>query len=190
MRLEALTSSGWVVVSGPNQSALKDLGTGLAAINVQKMTQGEDSKSAFRTGLLPARIDPTGVQHWGTHDWRFPLRSTVAVTTALLLLLGIGAAEAADSTQLAETDGFLLGNAYRCGVPTERVEHAGKVIHGLIVAAAYDSSEVAAADSRFTEIFLASAFPNQDRDALIPPCTAVITQFDRLERHHQQAGME
>jgi hypothetical protein len=63
------------------------------------------------------------------------------------------------------------------------------VIHGLIVAAAYDSSEAAAADSRFTEIFLASAFPNQDRDALIPPCTVVIDQFDRLERHHQQAGM-
>ena len=115
------------------------------------------------------------------------MRSTLAVTTALLLLLGIGVAEAADSTQLAETGGFLLGNAHRCGVPTERVERAEKVIHGLIVAAAYDSSE--AADSRFTEIFLASAFPNQDRDALIPPCTVVITQFDRLERHHQQAGM-
>jgi hypothetical protein len=25
---------------------------------------------------------------------------------------------------------------------------------------------------------------------LIPPCTVVITQFDRLERHHQQAGMD
>jgi hypothetical protein len=24
---------------------------------------------------------------------------------------------------------------------------------------------------------------------LIPPCTEVITQFDRLERHHQQAGI-
>lgn len=117
------------------------------------------------------------------------MRSTLAVTTALLLLLGVGVAEAADSRQLAETGGFLLVNAHRCGVPTERVEHAGKVIHGLIVAAAYDSSEAAAADSRFAEIFLASAFPNQDRDALIPPCRVVITQFDRLERYHQQAGM-
>jgi hypothetical protein len=25
---------------------------------------------------------------------------------------------------------------------------------------------------------------------LIPPCTVVITQFDRLERHHKQAGMD
>jgi hypothetical protein len=24
---------------------------------------------------------------------------------------------------------------------------------------------------------------------LIPPCKAVIAQFERLERHHQQAGM-
>ena len=117
------------------------------------------------------------------------MRSTLAVTTALLLLLGIGVAEAADSTQLAETGGFLLGNAHRCGVATERVEHAGKVIRDLIVAAAYDSSEAAAADSRFAEIFLASAFPNQDQEALIPPCTVVIAQFDRLERHHRQAGM-
>src|ERR1700756_3185847 len=117
------------------------------------------------------------------------MRSALAVTTALLLLLGLGAADAADATQLAETGGFLLGNAHRCGVPAERVEHAGKVIHGLIVAAAYDLTEAADADSRFTEIFLESAFPNEDRDALIPPCGVVIMQFDRLERHHPPAGL-
>jgi hypothetical protein len=116
------------------------------------------------------------------------MRSTLGVTAALLLF-GIGLAIAADPTQLAETVGFLLGNAHRCGVPTERVGHAGKVIHELIVAAAYDSSEAAAADSRFAEIYLASAFPTQDPDALIASCAVVITQFDRLERHHQQAGM-
>jgi hypothetical protein len=33
------------------------------------------------------------------------------------------------------------------------------VVHDFIVAAARDSSEAAAADSRFTEIFLASALP-------------------------------
>jgi hypothetical protein len=61
------------------------------------------------------------------------------------------------------------------------------VIHDFIVAAARDSSEAAAADSRFTEIFLASALPNQDSDAF-PSGTVVIEQFDRLERHHEQAG--
>jgi hypothetical protein len=45
------------------------------------------------------------------------------------------------------------------------VERAGNVIHDFIVAAARDSSEAAAADSRFAEIFLASALPNQDPDA-------------------------
>jgi hypothetical protein len=115
------------------------------------------------------------------------MRSTSAVTTALILLLGIGAADAADPTLLAETGGFLLGNAHRCGVAVERVERAGNVTHDFIVAAAKDSSEVAAADSRFAEIFLASALPNQDPDAF-PSCTVVIEQFDRLERHHERVG--
>ena len=118
------------------------------------------------------------------------MRLTLVVTTALLLFLGVGIAEAADSTRLAETGGFLLGNAHRCGVPTDRVEHAGQVIHDLIVAASYDPTEEAAADSRFAQIFMASAFPDQDGDALIPPCKVVIAQFDRLERHHQQAGFD
>ena len=118
------------------------------------------------------------------------MRLTLVVTTALPLFLGIGIAEAADSTRLAETGGFLLGNAHRCGVPTDRVEHAGRVIHNLIVAASYDPTEEAAADSRFAQIFMASAFPDQEGDALVPPCKVVIAQFERLERHHQQAGFD
>jgi hypothetical protein len=113
------------------------------------------------------------------------MRSAFAATTALLLLLGSGVADAADPTQLAETGGFLLGNARRCGVPVEHVASAGKVIHDFIAAAARDSSEAAAADSRFSEIFTASALVNQDLDAF-PSCTVVIQQFDRLERHHDQ----
>ena len=117
------------------------------------------------------------------------MRPILAVTTAVLLLLGAGGAQAADSTGLAETGGFLLGNAHRCGVQTERVAQAGKVIHDLIVAASYDLTEEAAANSRFAQIFMASAFPDQDEDALIPSCKVVIAQFERLEHHHQQAGM-
>ncbi len=96
------------------------------------------------------------------------MRSTSAVTTALILLLGIGVAEAANPTLLAETGGFLLGSAHRCGVAVERVERAGTVIRNFIVAAATDSSEAAAADSRFAEIFLASGLPDQDPDAFRP----------------------
>jgi hypothetical protein len=76
-------------------------------------------------------------------------------------------AEAANPTLLAETGGFLLGSAHRCGVAFERVERAGNAIHDFIVAAARDSSEAAVADSRFAEIFLASA----------PPQTKTRTRF-------------
>ena len=115
------------------------------------------------------------------------MRRTVAVTTALFFLLSTGVVKAANPTVLAETGGFLLGNAHRCGVPTERVERAGKVIHDFIVAAARDSSEVAIADSRFAEIFWTNALSDQDAEAL-PSCTVVIQQFSRLERHHEQLG--
>jgi hypothetical protein len=81
-----------------------------------------------------------------------------------------------------------VGNAYRCGVPAERVDHAGKVVRHLIVSASYDSTEEATADARFVEIFIASAVPDPE-DALIPPCAAVVAQFERLERHHRQSGM-
>jgi len=117
------------------------------------------------------------------------MRPTLVVIAALLLLLGTGVARAVDPAQLAETAGFLLGNAHRCGVPTDRVEQAGTVIHRLIVAASCDPTDEAAANSRFAETFLASAFPDQERDVLIPLCKVVIAQFERLERHHRQAGM-
>jgi hypothetical protein len=71
----------------------------------------------------------------GTTGLELSMRPTLVVTTALLLLTGNGIAEAADPTRLAETGGFLLGNAHRCGVATERVQHAGTVIHDLIVSA-------------------------------------------------------
>ena len=63
------------------------------------------------------------------------------------------------------------------------------MIHRLIVAASYDPTEETAANSRFAETYRASAFPDQDGDVLIPRCRVVIAQFERLERHHQQAGL-
>jgi hypothetical protein len=117
------------------------------------------------------------------------MRPTLFVATALLAFSIIGLAKAADPIRLAETGAFLLGNAHRCGVPTARVERAGKVLHHLIVAASSDPTEEDTAASRFAEIFMASAYPDQESDALIPACNIVIAQFQRLERHHQQAGM-
>ena len=70
------------------------------------------------------------------------MRPTIAVAIALALFLS-GGAEGADLIQLAETGGFLLGNASRCGVPTDRVEHAGQVIHAMIATASCDPDEEA-----------------------------------------------
>jgi hypothetical protein len=117
------------------------------------------------------------------------MRSTLFLATALFSFSIIGLAKAADPIRLAETGGFLLGNAHRCGVPAARVEQAGKVINHLIVAASSDPTEEDAAASRFAEIFTASAHPDQESAALIPGCGIVIAQFQRLERHHQQAGL-
>jgi hypothetical protein len=117
------------------------------------------------------------------------MRPALAVTTAVVLLLGTAVAEAADPALLAQTAGFLLGNAHRCGVATDRVEHTESVIHRLIVAASCDPTEEAAANSRFAETFQASVFPDQDSDVLIPSCKVVIAQFERVEQHHLQAGL-
>jgi hypothetical protein len=111
------------------------------------------------------------------------------LTACVLLLPATEVAAAANSTRIAETGAFLLGHAHRCGVADDRVVRAGKVVRELIVAASDDASEQLAANSRFAEIFRASARPEGDRHALIPPCTTVVTQFERLEHFHEQAGM-
>ena len=115
------------------------------------------------------------------------MRSILTAATALLLS-GSAVAEPANPTQLAETAAYLLGNAHRCGVADERVEHAGTAIRDLIVVAAPDSAEAAAAESRFVKIFSALAAPSQDGDGF-PSCKVVIARFERLEGHHQEAGL-
>jgi hypothetical protein len=117
------------------------------------------------------------------------MRVFSAAVIAFLIGMGAAAAAGSTSTGLAETGGFLLGNAYRCGVPAVRVSQAAKVIQDLMVAAAPGATEEKAATSRFAEIFTAAAYPDRSGGAFIPPCKAVITQFERLEQHHQQAGL-
>ena len=112
------------------------------------------------------------------------MRSTLTITITVIFFMGM--AKAADPTLLAETGGFLLGNASRCGVPIERVGHAGKVIHDFIAVAANDPNEAVAADRRFAEIFLANALPEPNPRAF-PSCEVVRQQLERLERHHEEA---
>ena len=114
------------------------------------------------------------------------MRPTAILGAAALLLSGSGVAEAANSTRIAETGAFLLGNAYRCGIADERLVRAGKVIRDLIAAASDDAGEQIAAKSRFAAIFRASARPEGDPGASIPPCKTVVTQFERLEHFRGQ----
>jgi hypothetical protein len=60
--------------------------------------------------MLAARVASTGVHELGVETALEPsMRPTLAATIALLLLVGVGMAEAAESTLFAETGGFLLG---------------------------------------------------------------------------------
>jgi hypothetical protein len=106
-----------------------------------------------------------------------------------LLLSGIGFAASANSIRIAETGAFLLGNAYRCGVADKRVVRAGRVIRELIAAASEDPSEQMAAKSRFAEMFRAAAQAEAGGHAAIPPCKAVLTRFEQLERFRASAGL-
>ena len=116
------------------------------------------------------------------------MRAPLPFAAAVLLLSSISVTKAADPTLLAETGAFLLGNAYRCGVSTERVMRAGNVIRGMIASLSKDAGEKEVAGARFSEMFRLTAYPAADRDALITPCSVVVTQFERLERHHREAG--
>jgi hypothetical protein len=153
-------------------------------MNVLEMTHQKGGKSAFDVGLLPGTSGGRAVftqkeqRHWSSPCvqlslWRPPCSSSQAT------------ASPRPPTRLGLRRQAVSCWAHRCGIETERVEHAGAVIHDMIVSASYDPTEEAAADSRFARIFMASAFPGQDGDALIPACKVVIVQFERLERHHQ-----
>ena len=116
------------------------------------------------------------------------MRVRLPFAISLLLLSSIGAARAADPVLLAESGALLLGNAQRCGVSTERVMRAGRVLHDMIASVSREAQEKEAADARFSDIFWSAAAPSGGWERLNPPCDAVVAQFDRLEDHHRQAG--
>jgi len=116
------------------------------------------------------------------------MRPMPIIAAAAFLFSASGPATAANPTRIAETGAFLLGNAYRCGVPGDRVVRAGKVIRELIVAAADDASEQNGAKSRFAQIFRESARAEGNGRSPTPPCRTVVSQFERLEQFHDQTG--
>jgi hypothetical protein len=116
------------------------------------------------------------------------MRARLPFAISLLLLSSTGTASAADPVLLAESGAFLLGNAQRCGVSTERVMRAGRVLHDMIASVSREAKQKKVADARFSDVFWSAAAPSGGWELLIPPCDVVVTQFDRLEDHHREAG--
>jgi hypothetical protein len=115
--------------------------------------------------------------------------SVLAATAAAMLLVATPGASSnsSDASRLAATGGFLLGNAHRCGIATDRVVRAGQLIQKLIVAAAGDGQEQEAATERFAKFFMATAVPDKADSKLVASCTTVTSEFEKLENHHVAA---
>jgi len=92
------------------------------------------------------------------------MRALLPLATGALLMSSISAAKAADPVLLAETGAYLLGNAQRCGVATERVLRAGRVIRDMIASLSAEPGEKEIAGARFASTFLLSAHPSTDKD--------------------------
>jgi hypothetical protein len=86
------------------------------------------------------------------------------------------------SGRFSPETGMPIAVAYR-----RIVWSAPAVIRNMIHAAAQNAGEEAA-NAGFAAALFSSAYLDADGEVLVPPCEAVITQFDRLERHHQEAG--
>jgi hypothetical protein len=109
----------------------------------------------------------------------------LAATTVAALL--IASPSQSDADHIAADGGFLLGNAHRCAIASDRIVHAGRVIRGLIAAASDDAKADAAATKRFTEFFVVSAFadPNDEPAA---SCVVVADELARLDKHQTKSA--
>ena len=107
--------------------------------------------------------------------------SMLAATTATILL--IASPNTTDATLLAANGGFLLGNAQRCGVHSDRVERVGRLVRNLIVAATEDTQEQEEATKEFAQFFVVSALVDPRAKKPVASCKIVTSEFGRLERH-------
>jgi hypothetical protein len=89
-----------------------------------------------------------------------------------------------DAARVAADGGFLLGNAHRCGIPNDRIVHAGQLIRDLIIAAAADGQEQDEATARFARFFIVSAFVDPAQEKLVASCPIVSSEFEQLEQHN------
>ena len=110
-----------------------------------------------------------------------------ATAAAILLVASPGSISGTDAGRLAATGGFLLGNAHRCGIPTDRVVRTGQLIRELIAAAARDTQEQETATERFAKAFMATAAPDAADGKLAASCEMVSSEFEKLEGHQVAA---
>jgi len=114
--------------------------------------------------------------------------SLLGMTTAIILVASSGTTSlettaTTDAARIATNAGFLLGNAHRCGVATDRVVKAGQTIRELIKATAKDDKEQQEATDRFATFFLLTALPDDGDSKLVASCATVTSEFQKLERH-------
>jgi hypothetical protein len=118
--------------------------------------------------------------------------SLLGITTAVILVASSGTTSletnsatdaATDAARIATNAGFLLGNAHRCGVATDRVVKAGQTIRELIKAAAKDDKEQDDATEKFATFFLLTALPDDGDSKLVAACNTVTSEFQKFERH-------
>src|SRR5436190_14769789 len=123
--------------------------------------------------------------------------SLLGMTTAIILVASsgttsLGTNASTDAARIATNAGFLLGNAHRCGIATERVVKAGQMIRELIHAAAKDSREQEDATEQFATLFLATALPelgdSKGDSKLVASCSNVTAEFQKFERHRVAGG--
>jgi hypothetical protein len=105
------------------------------------------------------------------------MRPLLPLAAGTLLLSSVSIAAAADPVMLAETGAYLLGNAQRCGVPSERVLRAGRIIRDMIASLSAEPSEKEVAGARFARTFLSTVHPSPDAGSLVPACEVVVTHF-------------
>jgi hypothetical protein len=114
--------------------------------------------------------------------------SLLGITTAVILVASSGTTSletksATDAARIATNAGFLLGNAHRCGIATDRVVKAGQTIRELIKAAAKDDKEQDDATEQFATFFLLTALPDDGDSKLVASCNTVTSEFQKFERH-------
>jgi len=123
--------------------------------------------------------------------------SLLGITTAIILVASSGAGPgttslgtnpSTDAARIATNAGFLLGNAHRCGIATDRVVKAGQMVRELIHAAAKDTREQEDATDTFATFFLATALPDMSEGKLVASCDHVTAEFQKLERHRVAGG--